>query len=171
MPSINRQLLLLITLAFGLALVLPLACGGLGSSSNSQQSNSVGNRDGGNNSDDEDDCDDEDHHRDGGRPDSGICHRGNDDENECDDEGHHRDGGRDDDGHHVTICHFPPGNPGNAHTIRVGAPAVPAHMAHGDHLGSCGPGEGHCVRDGGQPDGGQPDGGQPDGGHDGGPRP
>ncbi len=148
MPSIHRQLLLLITLAFALALVLPLACGGLGSfSSNSQPSNSVGNRDGGNDSDDEDDNDD------------------------CDDEGHHRDGGRDDDGHHVTICHFPPGNPGNAHTIRVGAPAIPAHMAHGDHLGSCGPGEGHCVRDGGQPDGGQPDGGQPDGGPDGGPRP
>jgi hypothetical protein len=163
MPSINRQLLLLITLAFGLALVLPLACGGLGSFSNSQQSNSVGNRDGGNNSDDEDDnddCDDEDHHRDGGRPDSGVCHRENDDENECDEEGHHRDGGSNDDGRHVTICHFPPGNPGNAHTIRVGAPAVRAHMAHGDHLGACGPGEGHCGRDGGQPDGGH-DGGGP----------
>jgi len=32
----------------------------------------------------------------------------------------------------VTICHIPPGNPGNNHTISVGSPAVPAHLAHGD---------------------------------------
>jgi hypothetical protein len=37
----------------------------------------------------------------------------------------------------VTICHIPPGNPGNAHTITVGASAVPAHLAHGDTLGAC----------------------------------
>ncbi|NUM46499.1 MAG: FecR domain-containing protein [Anaerolineales bacterium] len=37
----------------------------------------------------------------------------------------------------VTICHIPPGNPGNAHTITVGASAVDAHLAHGDHLGQC----------------------------------
>jgi hypothetical protein len=38
----------------------------------------------------------------------------------------------------VTICHFPPGNPANARTIVVGAPAVPAHIAlHGDTLGAC----------------------------------
>jgi hypothetical protein len=37
----------------------------------------------------------------------------------------------------VTICHIPPGNPENAHTISVGAPAVPAHEGHGDTLGSC----------------------------------
>ena len=37
----------------------------------------------------------------------------------------------------VTICHVPPGNPDNAHTITVGAPAVPAHLAHGDSLGTC----------------------------------
>lgn len=37
----------------------------------------------------------------------------------------------------VTICHVPPGNPGNAHTITVGAPAVDAHLAHGDSLGAC----------------------------------
>lgn len=35
------------------------------------------------------------------------------------------------------ICHIPPGNPSKAHTIRVGSPAVPAHLAHGDTLGSC----------------------------------
>jgi hypothetical protein len=37
----------------------------------------------------------------------------------------------------VTICHIPPGNPANAHTITVGASAVPAHLAHGDTLGAC----------------------------------
>jgi len=42
----------------------------------------------------------------------------------------------------VTLCHIPPGNPGNAHTISVGTRAVPAHLAHGD---SCGP----CEEDGG----------------------
>ncbi len=37
----------------------------------------------------------------------------------------------------VVICHIPPGNPGNRHTIEVGEPAVPAHIAHGDTLGPC----------------------------------
>jgi len=37
----------------------------------------------------------------------------------------------------VTICHIPPGNPDNAHTITVGVNAVPAHLAHGDHCGAC----------------------------------
>jgi hypothetical protein len=37
----------------------------------------------------------------------------------------------------VTICHRPPGNPDNARTLSVGAPAVPAHLAHGDTLGPC----------------------------------
>ena len=37
----------------------------------------------------------------------------------------------------VTICHIPPGNPANAHTINVGAPAVDAHLRHGDTLGAC----------------------------------
>ena len=37
----------------------------------------------------------------------------------------------------VTICHIPPGNPENAHTITVGVGAVPAHLAHGDHCGPC----------------------------------
>src|SRR6185295_8619847 len=43
---------------------------------------------------------------------------------------------------HVTICHIPPGNPANAHSITVGAPAVSAHLAHGDTLGACGSGGG-----------------------------
>jgi hypothetical protein len=37
----------------------------------------------------------------------------------------------------VLICHVPPGNPDNAHTIQVGEPALSAHLAHGDVLGSC----------------------------------
>ena len=37
----------------------------------------------------------------------------------------------------VTLCHIPPGNPGNAHTISVGTRAVPAHLAHGDSCGPC----------------------------------
>jgi Flp pilus assembly protein TadG len=37
----------------------------------------------------------------------------------------------------VTICHIPPGNPGNPQTITVGSPSVPAHLAHGDVLGTC----------------------------------
>ncbi len=37
----------------------------------------------------------------------------------------------------ATICHRPPGNPANSHTITIGASAVPAHMAHGDAPGPC----------------------------------
>jgi hypothetical protein len=39
----------------------------------------------------------------------------------------------------VTICHVPPGNPDNAHSITIGAPAVPAHLANhdGDAIGPC----------------------------------
>jgi len=37
----------------------------------------------------------------------------------------------------VVVCHIPPGNTGNAHTITIAASAVPAHLAHGDHLGEC----------------------------------
>src|SRR3569623_3550059 len=37
----------------------------------------------------------------------------------------------------TTVCHVPPGNPGNAHTICVGTAAVPAHLDHGDFLGTC----------------------------------
>ncbi len=48
----------------------------------------------------------------------------------------------------TTICHIPPGNPDNAHTLCVGTPAVDAHLAHGDFLGSC------CPADVGTDDGG-----------------
>lgn len=39
----------------------------------------------------------------------------------------------------TTICHVPPGNPANAHTLCVGTPSVEAHLAHGDYLGVCKP--------------------------------
>jgi hypothetical protein len=35
------------------------------------------------------------------------------------------------------LCHVPPGNPGNAHTITVGGNAPNAHLGHGDTLGPC----------------------------------
>lgn len=36
------------------------------------------------------------------------------------------------------ICHIPPGNPENAHTICIGAPAIPHHIAHhDDFVGPC----------------------------------
>ena len=41
----------------------------------------------------------------------------------------------------VTLCHRPPGNPANAHTISVGEPATAAHLKHGDHLGACDDGD------------------------------
>jgi hypothetical protein len=37
----------------------------------------------------------------------------------------------------VDVCHIPPGNPGNAHTINISESAVAAHLAHGDTLGPC----------------------------------
>jgi hypothetical protein len=44
---------------------------------------------------------------------------------------------RERDSSNVEICHIPPGNPGSRHTIYVGESAVNAHLAHGDHTGSC----------------------------------
>jgi hypothetical protein len=38
----------------------------------------------------------------------------------------------------TTICHVPPGNPANAHTICIGNPAVGPHQHHhGDYIGPC----------------------------------
>jgi len=37
----------------------------------------------------------------------------------------------------VTICHYPPGNPDNSHTISVGTSAVTTHLDHGDYIGAC----------------------------------
>jgi hypothetical protein len=47
---------------------------------------------------------------------------------------------------HITICHFPPGNPANVQVITIGSSAVPHHIANhaGDDLfinfadGACG---------------------------------
>lgn len=51
----------------------------------------------------------------------------------------------------VLICHIPPGNPANAHSICVGQPAVKAHVSHhGDGLGACG-GSTTTVTDAGNP--------------------
>src|SRR5262245_23597269 len=58
----------------------------------------------------------------------------------------------------VCVCHAPPGNPSNAHTICVGAPAARAHLRHGDKMGECPvvcggdsgvscPGDQFCKRD------------------------
>jgi hypothetical protein len=38
-----------------------------------------------------------------------------------------------------TICHAPPGNPENQHTITVGASALNGHSKHADHFGPCPP--------------------------------
>jgi hypothetical protein len=42
-----------------------------------------------------------------------------------------------DNGNKVLVCHIPPGNPANAHTICISPNGVPAHLAHGCHLGTC----------------------------------
>jgi hypothetical protein len=47
-------------------------------------------------------------------------------------------------GNKVTICHIPPGNPSNSQTLCVSASAVPAHLGHGDFLGSCSEGANPC---------------------------
>lgn len=53
----------------------------------------------------------------------------------------------------VVICHAPPGNPDNAHTIVVGPTALDAHLNHGDEEGPC---DGDMVD--GEPDGDMADG-------------
>ena len=37
----------------------------------------------------------------------------------------------------VKICHIPPGNPENAHTIDIDSSSVEEHLAHGDYEGEC----------------------------------
>ena len=55
------------------------------------------------------------------------------------------------------VCHIPPGNPDNAHTICISVNAVDKHLdLHGDHLGACEPGddgEGGSTAQGGGPPG------------------
>ncbi len=47
----------------------------------------------------------------------------------------------------VTLCHVPPGNPANVQLVSVGAPAVGAHMKHGDAV--CAAGDSACCVTGG----------------------
>jgi hypothetical protein len=61
-----------------------------------------------------------------------------------------------DDRGRVTLCHIPPGNHANAHTLTVGQPAVKAHLKHGDTLGAC---EDDTEADGGTTDPGDGTGG------------
>lgn len=81
---------------------------------------------------DEDDGDDEDTEDD---------ERGPPDRSEADDEVEDDGEAEDvDDGERAgyTICHRPPGNPDDAHTITVGSEAaVDAHLDHGDSRGAC----------------------------------
>ena len=37
----------------------------------------------------------------------------------------------------VDVCHKPPGDPDNAHTISIGESALEAHLAHGDDAETC----------------------------------
>jgi hypothetical protein len=37
----------------------------------------------------------------------------------------------------VDVCHIPPGNPGNQHTLNIGHAALAAHLGHGDIAGVC----------------------------------
>jgi hypothetical protein len=37
----------------------------------------------------------------------------------------------------ITICHIPPGNPENAHTITINKNALQSHLDHGDYIGPC----------------------------------
>jgi len=53
----------------------------------------------------------------------------------------------------VTLCHIPPGNIGNAHTISVSPNALRAHSAHGDSIGACEGDGGPAAEDHGAPSG------------------
>jgi len=37
----------------------------------------------------------------------------------------------------IEICHMPPGNPDNAHTLSISVNAMRAHLAHGDYIDEC----------------------------------
>jgi len=45
----------------------------------------------------------------------------------------------------ITICHIPPGNPGNPVTITISTNALSAHLAHGDNIGPCSGGTGGRI--------------------------
>jgi hypothetical protein len=51
----------------------------------------------------------------------------------------------------VDVCHVPPGNPDNAHTITISESALSAHLEHGDHVGACESADTAEVRESGGP--------------------
>lgn len=52
-------------------------------------------------------------------------------------------------GKKVLVCHIPPGNPANAHTICISHNAVQAHLNHGCYVGACNTEV--CDEDNGEP--------------------
>lgn len=62
--------------------------------------------------------------------------------NDTNDGNNNGNNGNNNDRGKITICHIPPGNPANAHTITIAQAAWPAHQAHGDQQGAC-PGGGN----------------------------
>ena len=65
----------------------------------------------------------------------------------------------------VKVCHVPPGNPSNAHTIEIGMSAVDTHLRnHADYLGECSPTSGGGTTGGGTTGGGETGGGGSTGG-------
>jgi hypothetical protein len=62
--------------------------------------------------------------------------------------------------HKISICHVPPGNSAQRHTLCVGAPAIAAHLKHHKaHDSQIGDYVGECVADGGGDSGGGDNGG------------
>ena len=51
----------------------------------------------------------------------------------------------------VDICHIPPGDPDNAHTITISENALSAHLDHGDRVGACDSVETLELRESGDP--------------------
>lgn len=47
----------------------------------------------------------------------------------------------------VLVCHIPPGNSNNAHSICISPNAVPSHLAHGCYVGPCGSAKGGRTGD------------------------
>ena len=100
--------------------------------------------------------------------DGGEVPAGDDDDDDSTDGGEVPAGDDDDDdsGNNspVILCHIPPGNLGNPITIQVGAEAVPAHLNHGDSLGSCPDNGSNGDDDDDDGDNGQGNGGEGNGG-------
>lgn len=68
---------------------------------------------------------------------AGVAVAGGNEKPKDDDKNHDKHKHGDSGDKKVTICHVPPGNPDNAHTITVSENALDAHLAHGDYEGPC----------------------------------